>query len=66
MTPTRGGRRTGSAARAPRTVRPGNSQRWNTKASGVPMSPASVTLARLIHTLAHRASSSDGVEKNSR
>ena len=60
MTPIKGGRATGSATSVPSRLRPGNSLRSNTKASGIPMSAASATVAVEIHTLAQSADHSAG------
>ena len=64
MTPTSGGRTTGSAISAPRVLRPGKSNHSNRKASGMPMAAARITLTSEIQTLAHSAAHSPGRERN--
>src|SRR5258708_1072335 len=55
ITPTNGGRTAGSATRAPKVFRPGNSSHSNRNASGTPIAAESSTLATEIQMLDHRA-----------
>ena len=65
-TPTSGGSTAGNATSPPSSLPPGRSYRAKRNASGIPIRPASTTLASEIHRLPHNACHSVGRAKNRR